>query len=134
MLTYSTKKQTNSYLHFQIFLSSSPPSLNGDGRTDDLTAILSVIDKANEFIYIAVNEYIPVALWKNKKHWPVIDDRIKEGWPFRFFFWWAWSFSSPMLALLAFDSPMKSVEMPTVLSTAMVRYLPLSKRSSIQVL
>ncbi len=63
----------------QIFLSSSPPSLNADGRTDDLTAILSVIKKANKFIYIAINEYIPVALWKGKKRWPVIDDQIKEG-------------------------------------------------------
>ena len=63
----------------QIFIGCSPPSLRAQGRTDDLIAILNVINNAQEYIYIAVNEYIPMDLWKRRKPWTVIDDKIREG-------------------------------------------------------
>ena len=64
---------------YKVFLGSSPRPLCADGRTDDLTAILSVIKNAEKYIYIAVNEYIPMDLWKKRQPWPVIDDQLREG-------------------------------------------------------
>ena len=64
---------------YKVFLGSSPRTLCADGRTDDLTAILSVIKNAEKYIYIAVNEYIPMDLWKKRQPWPVIDDQLREG-------------------------------------------------------
>ena len=64
---------------YKVFIGSAPKSLNAEGRTDDLNAILHLIDQAEEFIYIAVNEYVPMDLWKNKKSWPVIDDHLKKA-------------------------------------------------------
>lgn len=64
---------------YNVFLGSSPLTLCADGRTDDLSAILHVINSATEYIYIAVNEYIPMDLWKRREPWTVIDDQIREG-------------------------------------------------------
>ena len=64
---------------YKVYLGSSPPVLCADGRTDDLTAILSVIDNAQKYIYIAVNEYIPMDLWKKRQPWTVIDDKLRQG-------------------------------------------------------
>lgn len=64
---------------FKVSLGSSPPTLCADGRTDDLNAILHVIGTAAEYIYVAVNEYIPMDLWKRREPWTVIDDKIREG-------------------------------------------------------
>ena len=44
-----------------------------------MTAILSVIDNAQKYIYIAVNEYIPMDLWKKRQPWTVIDDKLRQG-------------------------------------------------------
>jgi hypothetical protein len=60
-------------------LGSSPRRLCAEGRTDDLTAILSLIDSAEKFIYIAVGEYIPMDLFKDNEMWTVIDDRLRAG-------------------------------------------------------
>ena len=49
------------------------------GRTDDLQAIVHIINSAKKYIYIAINEYIPMDLWKKKQPWTVIDDQIREG-------------------------------------------------------
>ena len=64
---------------YKVFIGSSPKPLNADGRTDDLTAILGLINSASEYIYIAVNEYIPMDLWKKKQPWTVIDDALKAA-------------------------------------------------------
>ena len=53
--------------------------MNAYGRSDDLSSILHVINSAQEFIYIAVNEYIPMDLWKKRKPWTVIDDCLREA-------------------------------------------------------
>ena len=42
-------------------------------------AILWAMDRATKFIYIAVNEYLPMDVYKDNRYWPVIDDKIKEG-------------------------------------------------------
>ena len=37
------------------------------------------MDRATKFIHIAVNEYLPMDVYKKNKYWPVIDEKIKEG-------------------------------------------------------
>jgi hypothetical protein len=39
------------------------------------------MDRATKFIYIAVNEYLPMDVYRNNSYWPVIDDKIREGCP-----------------------------------------------------
>ena len=46
---------------------SSPPSLCAAGRTSDLDAILSVIQDADEFVYIAVMSYVPMMEFSRPK-------------------------------------------------------------------
>lgn len=40
---------------------SAPPQLSTYGRTDDLSAILSVIADAKKFIYVSVMDYLPLS-------------------------------------------------------------------------
>lgn len=62
-----------------VFISSSPKQLNTLSRTDDLTAILSTIEKADKFINIAVMDYYPLYLYRREsKFWPLIDDTLKK--------------------------------------------------------
>ncbi|KAK4326829.1 hypothetical protein Pmani_002661 [Petrolisthes manimaculis] len=62
------------------YLSSSPPPLSPKGRSDDIIAILDVIDKAQHFVYVAVMDYFPRMLYtKDKKFWPLIDDRLRAA-------------------------------------------------------
>ncbi|KAG8143733.1 putative Phospholipase D3-like protein [Naja naja] len=42
-----------------IYFSSAPPALCAPGRTDDLQSLLSVIEGAQEFVYVAVMSYLP---------------------------------------------------------------------------
>ncbi|ETE57698.1 Phospholipase D3, partial [Ophiophagus hannah] len=51
----------------QVYISSSPPALCSTGRTSDLTAILSTIEDAQEFIYISVMDYEPQCLFCKSK-------------------------------------------------------------------
>ena len=44
-----------------------------------MTAIVSAIDAAEKFIYIAVGEYVPMDLFKQHKPWTMIDDRLRAG-------------------------------------------------------
>ena len=64
---------------YKVFIGSSPKSLSADGRTDDLEAILHVIKSAQKYIYIAINEYIPMDLWKNQQPWTPIDDELRKA-------------------------------------------------------
>ncbi|KAM3824969.1 5'-3' exonuclease PLD3-like isoform 2-T2 [Vipera latastei] len=64
----------------QVYISSSPPALCSTGRTSDLTAILSIIEDAREFIYISVMDYEPQCLYcESKRFWPVIDDALRTA-------------------------------------------------------
>ena len=64
---------------YKVYLGSSPHRLCASGRTDDLSAILHLIDAADKFVYIAVGEYIPMDLFKNNELWTAIDDRLRAG-------------------------------------------------------
>ncbi|KAG2460154.1 PLD3 Phospholipase, partial [Polypterus senegalus] len=62
----------------KVYLSSAPPSLCGDGRTDDLTAIIDVIQDAQKFIYISVMDYLPMSEYSTpKRFWPTIDTQLR---------------------------------------------------------
>lgn len=63
-----------------VYLSSSPPPLSPAGRTDDIESILSIIDDAKHFVYIAVMDYTPTQEFAfPKRYWPVIDDRLRQA-------------------------------------------------------
>ena len=64
---------------YNVFIGSSPPQLNSQGRSDDLSGILRLIDSADEYINIAVGEYIPRDVYKQQKPWNVIDDALRKG-------------------------------------------------------
>ncbi|KAI2653867.1 5'-3' exonuclease PLD3 [Labeo rohita] len=50
-----------------VYLSSSPPSLCAEGRTPDLQSVLSVIADAQQFVYIAVMNYLPTMEYSSHK-------------------------------------------------------------------
>ncbi|KAJ8414594.1 hypothetical protein AAFF_G00037960 [Aldrovandia affinis] len=63
----------------RAYLSSSPPSLCADGRTQDLQAILSVIQDAHQFVYIAVMNYLPAMEFSYpKRYWSDIDTQLRR--------------------------------------------------------
>ena len=53
----------NSPAIFTIFLQSSPPEVCPAGRTGDIDAILSTIAEAEQFVYIAVMDYLPITIY-----------------------------------------------------------------------
>ncbi|XP_057204101.1 5'-3' exonuclease PLD3 isoform X1 [Triplophysa rosa] len=62
-----------------VYLSSSPPSLCAEGRTPDLQSILSVIGDAQQFVYIAVMNYLPTMEYsKSKRYWTDIDTQLRR--------------------------------------------------------
>ncbi|TRY94220.1 hypothetical protein DNTS_027598 [Danionella cerebrum] len=62
-----------------VYLSSSPPSLCADGRTADLQSILSVIGDAQEFVYIAVMNYLPTMEFSRQtRYWMDIDSQLRR--------------------------------------------------------
>ncbi|KAI4874729.1 hypothetical protein NFI96_028351 [Prochilodus magdalenae] len=64
----------------RVYLSSAPPQLSAYGRSDDLSAILSVIDDAKEFIYVSVMDYLPMSQFSNPiRFWPAIDSALREA-------------------------------------------------------
>ncbi|XP_074861853.1 5'-3' exonuclease PLD4-like [Carettochelys insculpta] len=64
----------------ELYLSSSPPALCSTGRTPDLTAIVSTIQDAQDFIYISVMDYVPQCTFcQPKRFWPVIDDALRAA-------------------------------------------------------
>ncbi|XP_057685077.1 5'-3' exonuclease PLD3-like [Corythoichthys intestinalis] len=62
-----------------VYLTSSPPSFCAAGRTSDLDSILSVMEDAQSFIYIAVMNYLPTLEFSNsKKYWGEIDTQLRR--------------------------------------------------------
>ncbi|KAF3847362.1 hypothetical protein F7725_020390 [Dissostichus mawsoni] len=62
-----------------VYLSSSPPSFCGAGRTGDLQSILSVMEDAQSFIYIAVMNYLPTMEFSHpKRYWADIDTQLRR--------------------------------------------------------
>ncbi|KAM6307784.1 LOW QUALITY PROTEIN: 5'-3' exonuclease PLD3 [Podargus strigoides] len=85
-----------------VYFSSSPPALCASGRTQDLDALLNVIDAAEDFVDIAVMSYLPTTefshppkvrvllcqLWRGgtagvllslPRFWPAIDNRLRKA-------------------------------------------------------
>ncbi|XP_009646609.2 5'-3' exonuclease PLD3, partial [Egretta garzetta] len=63
-----------------VYFSSSPPPLCAAGRTQDLGALLSVIDAAEDFIDIAVMSYLPTTEFSHpQRFWPAIDNRLRKA-------------------------------------------------------
>lgn len=63
-----------------VYLSSSPPSVCAAGRTPDLQSILSVIEDAQSFIYIAVMNYLPTMEFSHpKRYWADIDTQLRRA-------------------------------------------------------
>ncbi|XP_032367959.1 phospholipase D3 [Etheostoma spectabile] len=62
-----------------VYLSSSPPSFCAAGRTSDLQSILSVMEDAQSFIYIAVMNYVPTMEFSHpKRYWADIDTQLRR--------------------------------------------------------
>lgn len=49
-----------------MLLQVAPPAFLPEGRTSDLTAVLNIIDSAEEFIYIALMDYYPITLYQQQ--------------------------------------------------------------------
>ncbi|XP_054168605.1 5'-3' exonuclease PLD3-like [Oppia nitens] len=65
---------------YNVFMSSSPKSFCPNGRTNDISAILSIIRNANKYIYIAVMDYYPQYLYSNyRAFWPLIDNELRKA-------------------------------------------------------
>ncbi|CAH2047776.1 unnamed protein product, partial [Iphiclides podalirius] len=65
---------------YGAFITSSPPPFSPAGRTNDDEAIVSIIESAEEFIYISVMDYIPAIIYTHKlKFWPKIDDALRAA-------------------------------------------------------
>ncbi|XP_042295682.1 5'-3' exonuclease PLD3 [Sceloporus undulatus] len=63
-----------------VYFSSAPPALCAPGRTEDLQALLGVIDEAQEFVYIAVMSYLPTMEFSHpKRFWPMIDNYLRKA-------------------------------------------------------
>ncbi|XP_030001398.1 phospholipase D3 isoform X2 [Sphaeramia orbicularis] len=64
----------------QVYLSSAPPQVSTRGRSDDLTTILSVIDDAQEFVYISVMDFIPLSEFTTPlRFWPALDSALRSA-------------------------------------------------------
>lgn len=63
-----------------VYFSSAPPAVCGEGRTEDLKSILSIIDDAQGFVYVAVMNYFPTMEYTNpKRFWPEIDNHLRKA-------------------------------------------------------
>ncbi|XP_062996232.1 5'-3' exonuclease PLD3 [Elgaria multicarinata webbii] len=64
----------------RVYFSSAPPALCATGRTEDLQSLLSIIDEAQEFVYIAVMSYLPTMEFSHpQRFWPMIDNHLREA-------------------------------------------------------
>lgn len=54
--------QTNIF----FLLKSSPPPMSPEGRSQDIDAIVNVIENADKFIHISVMDFIPMSLYGPK--------------------------------------------------------------------
>ncbi|XP_032063042.1 phospholipase D3 [Aythya fuligula] len=63
-----------------VYFSSAPPALCAPGRTEDLRALLGVIDAAEDFVHVAVMSYLPTMEFSYpKRFWPAIDNRLRKA-------------------------------------------------------
>ncbi|TRZ10480.1 hypothetical protein HGM15179_016621 [Zosterops borbonicus] len=63
-----------------VYFSSSPPALCPSGRTEDLSALLGVIEGAEQFVDVAVMSYLPgTEFSRPERFWPPIDDGLRRA-------------------------------------------------------
>nr|XP_014340673.1 PREDICTED: phospholipase D4 [Latimeria chalumnae] len=64
----------------RVYFSSSPPVFCPKGRTDDLSAIVSIIDDAEKFVCVSVMDYFPTTRFsRTRKYWPAIDNALRRA-------------------------------------------------------
>ncbi|XP_060609873.1 inactive phospholipase D5 isoform X2 [Anolis sagrei] len=64
----------------EVFVSISPKLLCPKDRVLDIDAIFSVMDDAEQFVYIAVTDYLPIINITNEtRYWPYLDGKIREA-------------------------------------------------------
>ncbi|XP_034670088.1 5'-3' exonuclease PLD3 [Drosophila subobscura] len=64
----------------QAYVSISPPSLAATGRANELDAVLNAIDKATEFVCIALVDYYPLLRHQGKlEYWPHLDNALRKA-------------------------------------------------------
>ncbi|XP_029453941.1 phospholipase D4 [Rhinatrema bivittatum] len=64
----------------KVYFSASPSQFCPKGRTHDLSAIISVIDDAEKYLYVSIMEYFPTSRFKHPaKYWPVIDNALRRA-------------------------------------------------------
>nr|XP_034966444.1 inactive phospholipase D5 isoform X1 [Zootoca vivipara] len=64
----------------EVFVSNSPKLLCPKDRVLDVDAIYSVVDNAQQFVYIAVMDYLPIINITNQtRYWPYLDGKIREA-------------------------------------------------------
>jgi phospholipase D3/4 len=69
-----------SYNHGEVFIASSPAPINPPDRTNDITALLSVISDAQETLVISVMDYLPLDIYSTEKaYWSEIETGLKEA-------------------------------------------------------
>ncbi|XP_041927158.1 5'-3' exonuclease PLD4 [Alosa sapidissima] len=63
-----------------VYIAASPPSFCPESRSRDLDAILSAINEAEHFVYVAVMDYYPTTqfTWP-PRYWPTIDNVLREA-------------------------------------------------------
>ncbi|XP_017043870.2 5'-3' exonuclease PLD3 [Drosophila ficusphila] len=72
--------KVNKNISMEGFLSSSPPPLSPSRRTNDLDAILNIINSAITYVNVAVMDYYPLIIYeKNHHYWPFIDDALRRA-------------------------------------------------------
>ncbi|KAJ6243688.1 phospholipase d - related [Anaeramoeba flamelloides] len=63
-----------------VFLASSPPEFSPTGRTQDLDAILHIINNAESSLSLEVMDYMPAYLYqKGNVYWPTLDTAIRNA-------------------------------------------------------
>ena len=65
----------------KTFLSTSPPEFCAPGRTDEVEAVLNIVNNAEEFIYISLTHMIPAIRFgpQGPIFWPEIENSLKIG-------------------------------------------------------
>ncbi|KAL7980656.1 hypothetical protein Chor_001810 [Crotalus horridus] len=65
-----------------VYFSSAPQALCATGRTDDLQSLLSVIEGAQEFVYVAVMSYLPTMEFSHPRRclWASLESPWDQIW------------------------------------------------------
>jgi len=62
-----------------VYITSSPFKMNTPRRTNDIDAILDIINSAKRYIKFSVMDYSPTFLYAKNKYWPVIDNALRDA-------------------------------------------------------